>query len=35
MIINSNTQSFSSLNGKIKITQTTQVDDSSNTQLKT
>jgi hypothetical protein len=34
MIINSNTQSFSSLNGKIKVTQTTQVDDSSNTQLK-
>ena len=30
MTINSNTQSFTSLNGKIKVTQTTQVENSSN-----
>ncbi|MFA6742070.1 MAG: hypothetical protein WCR78_11355 [Arcobacteraceae bacterium] len=34
MTINSNTQSFSSLNGAIKVTKTSQAESSSNTQTK-
>ena len=34
MTINSNTQSFTSLNGAIKVTQISQLDSSSTTQTK-